>query len=79
MPKMKSNRGAAKRFRLSGTGKVMRRKATGNHFLTKKSGSRRRRITGMAVVGPEAGRIRQLLGGGAAKRRQATEPVPEDA
>ena len=55
MPKMKTHRGAAKRFRLTGTGKVMRRKATGNHFLIKKSGSRKRRITGMEEVGPEAG------------------------
>ena len=30
---MKTHRGAAKRFRVTGTGKVMRRKATGNHFL----------------------------------------------
>jgi large subunit ribosomal protein L35 len=80
MPKMKSHRGAAKRFRLSGTGKVMRRKATGNHMLTKKTPGQRRRISGMAVVGPEAGRIRQLLGGGAAKRRSAADqPVAEDA
>jgi large subunit ribosomal protein L35 len=79
MPKMKSHRGAAKRFRLSGTGKVMRRKATGNHMLIKKSGSRRRRVEGMAVVGPEAKSIRQLLGGGVAKRRTASEPVTEEA
>ena len=79
MPKMKSHRGAAKRFRLSGTGKVMRRKATGNHMLIKKTGSQKRRVSGMAVVGPEAGNIRQLLGGGAAKRRSATEPVSEES
>ena len=41
MPKMKSHRGAAKRFRVTGTGKVLRRKATGNHFLMKKTGSRK--------------------------------------
>ena len=79
MPKMKSHRGAAKRFRLSGTGKVMRRKATGNHMLIKKSGSQRRRVTGMAVVGPEAGNVRQLLGGGAAKRRPVSVPETEEA
>ena len=62
MPKMKSHRGAAKRFRVSGTGKVLRRKATGNHFLMKKTGSRKRRITGMAEVGPEAKTVRRLLG-----------------
>jgi large subunit ribosomal protein L35 len=63
MPKMKSHRGAAKRFRLSGTGKVMRRKATGNHFLIKKSGSQKRRISGMTEVSkPERKVARRLLG-----------------
>ncbi len=62
MPKMKTHRGAAKRFRLSGAGKVMRRKATGNHFLIKKSGSRKRRITGMTEVKAERKVIRRLLG-----------------
>ncbi len=62
MPKMKSHRGAAKRFRVTGTGKLMRRKATGNHFLMKKSGSRKRRISGMTEVGPEAKVIRRMLG-----------------
>jgi large subunit ribosomal protein L35 len=62
MPKMRTHRGAAKRFRLSGSGKVMRRKATGNHKLIKKSGSRRRRITGMTEVGPERNVVKRLLG-----------------
>ena len=63
MPKMKSHRGAAKRFRLSGTGKVMRRKATGNHFLIKKSGSRKRRISGMTEVSHAERKVaRRLLG-----------------
>ena len=59
---MRTHRGAAKRFRLTATGKVMRRKATGNHFLMKKSGSRKRRISGMAEVGPEAKVVRRILG-----------------
>jgi large subunit ribosomal protein L35 len=63
MPKMKSHRGAAKRFRLSGSGKVLRRKATGNHFLIKKSGSRKRRISGMVEVGPEAKAVKRLISG----------------
>ena len=58
---MKSHRGAEKRFRVTRTGKVMRRKATGNHMLIKKMGSRKRRISGMAQVGPEAKNIRRLL------------------
>ncbi|TMK82568.1 MAG: 50S ribosomal protein L35 [Actinobacteria bacterium] len=62
MPKMRTHRGAAKRFRLSGTGKVMRRKATGNHMLIKKSGSRKRRVSGMAEVRAERRAVRSLLG-----------------
>jgi large subunit ribosomal protein L35 len=78
MPKMKTHRGAAKRFRMTPTGKVMHRKGTGNHFLVKKSGSRRRRIEGMAEVGPEAGNLRQLLGGarGKARRPGKRSPAP---
>jgi large subunit ribosomal protein L35 len=64
MPKMKSHRGAAKRFRVTGSGKIMRRKATGTHFLRKKTGSHKRRISGMAEVGPEATTIKRLIGKG---------------
>ena len=63
MPKMKTHRGAAKRFRVSGRGKVMHRKATGNHMLIKKSGSRKRRITGMSEVRAENETVRTMLGG----------------
>ena len=62
MPKMKTHRGAAKRFRVTGTGKVLRRKATGNHFLVKKSGARKRRITGMEEVRAERQTVKRLLG-----------------
>jgi len=63
MPKMKSHRGAAKRFRVTGAGKVMRRKATGNHMLIKKTGSRKRRVSGMAEVeGRAATTVKRLLG-----------------
>jgi len=62
MPKMKTHRGAAKRFRITRAGKVLHRKATGNHMLTKKTGSRRRRVEGMAEVGAERRTIRRLLG-----------------
>jgi large subunit ribosomal protein L35 len=60
--KQKSNRSAAKRFRITRTGKVLHRKATGNHMLTKKSGSRRRRVEGTAEVSAEARTVRRLLG-----------------
>ena len=42
MPKMKTNRGAAKRFKVTGTGKIMRRKAFASHILTKKTTKRKR-------------------------------------
>jgi len=63
MPKMKTHRGAAKRFRITRSGKILHRKATGNHMLMKKSGSRRRRIEGMAEVTRERRIMRRLLGG----------------
>jgi len=64
MPKMKTHRASAKRFRITRKGKVLHRKATGNHMLTKKSSSRRRRIEGEAEVGSrsDARTIRRLLG-----------------
>jgi len=62
MPKMKTHRGAAKRFRVTRSGKVMRRKATGNHFLVKKTGSRKRRISGMEEVRAERQTVKRLLG-----------------
>ena len=42
MPKMKTHRGTAKRFRVTGTGKIMRSKAYKSHILTKKSPKRKR-------------------------------------
>jgi large subunit ribosomal protein L35 len=41
MPKLKTNRGAVKRFRVTGKGKVKYRKANRNHILTKKSSKRK--------------------------------------
>ena len=62
MPKMKTHRATAKRFRVTRNGKVLHRKATGNHMLTKKTGSRRRRVEGMSEVKAERKIIRRLLG-----------------
>ena len=64
MPKMKTNRSAAKRFRITRKGKVLHRKATGNHMLTKKSSSRHRRVEGTTEVGSvaDAKTVRRLLG-----------------
>ncbi len=44
MPKIKTNRGAAKRFRKTGTGKIRRNKAFTSHILTKKSTKRKRHL-----------------------------------
>jgi large subunit ribosomal protein L35 len=62
MPKMKTHASATKRFRITRRGKVLHRKATGNHMLTKKSGSRRRRVEGMSEVTVEKRKIERLLG-----------------
>ncbi|HNR12861.1 MAG TPA: 50S ribosomal protein L35 [Thermodesulfobacteriota bacterium] len=50
MPKLKTNKGAAKRFRVTGTGKIRRQKANKSHILTKKSRSRKRRLRGTTLV-----------------------------
>ncbi|MFR6345048.1 MAG: 50S ribosomal protein L35, partial [Christensenellales bacterium] len=44
MPKMKTHRGAAKRFRLTGSGKVRRNKAYKSHLLNSKSRKRKRNL-----------------------------------
>ncbi|HYA03161.1 MAG TPA: 50S ribosomal protein L35 [Syntrophobacteria bacterium] len=44
MPKIKTNRGAAKRFKITGTGKVRHWKAGKSHILTKKSPKRKRNL-----------------------------------
>jgi len=44
MPKMKTNRGAAKRFKATGTGRIVRNKAYTSHILTKKSTKRKRNL-----------------------------------
>ena len=62
MPKNKTHRATAKRFRITRNGKVLHRKATGNHMLTKKSSSRRRRVEGMSEVTAERKKIKRLLG-----------------
>jgi len=51
MPKMKTNRGAAKRFKLTGTGKIKRKKGFANHILTKKSTKRKRGLRQSIIVG----------------------------
>lgn len=63
MPKMKSHRGARKRFSITGSGKVKRFKAGKSHILTKKTSKRKRRLrqsTTMTVRGEEKN-IKRLL------------------
>jgi large subunit ribosomal protein L35 len=50
MPKLKTHRGAAKRFKKTATGKFMRSKAFKRHILTSKSRSRKRGLKGTVVV-----------------------------
>ena len=63
MPKIKTNRGAAKRFRLTGTGKVRRQKAYSSHILTKKSTKRKRNLRKQTVAAKaDVSRIKRMLG-----------------
>ena len=62
MPKLKSHRGAAKRFKSTGTGKFKREKAYKSHILTKKTRKRKRRLrTPELVSKADAKRIDKLL------------------
>ena len=63
MPKMKTHRGAAKRFKVSGSGRLLRRNSNLNHILEKKSPKRKRRLKGLSEV--DAGnrdQVRRQLG-----------------
>lgn len=63
MPKIKSNRGAKKRFRVTGTGKLKRNHAFMNHILTKKTTKRKRKLRKSSVISPANVRqVRRLLG-----------------
>ena len=63
MPKMKTHRGAAKRFKVTGTGKILRRKAFRNHMFEKKASTRTRRLAREAeVTGGDRDQVRRLLG-----------------
>ena len=50
MPKLKTHKGASKRFKKTGTGKVVRSHAFGRHILTSKVRSRKRRLVKSAVA-----------------------------
>lgn len=62
MPRMKSNRAASKRFRVTGTGRVRRTKCGGNHGLSNKNRKRLRRLRNNDMVDPAfEKRIKLLL------------------
>jgi large subunit ribosomal protein L35 len=62
MPKMKSHRGAAKRFKRTASGKLLRGKAFKQHILTSKDRSRKRGLKGTTVVSPaDARKLDRLL------------------
>jgi large subunit ribosomal protein L35 len=63
MPKNKTHSGTAKRFRVTGGGRVMRRRVNRNHLLEHKSSRRTRRLTPDVVVSAaDAQRVNRLLG-----------------
>ena len=62
MPKMKTHRGAAKRFKKTGTGKIVRSRRNKQHILTKKSPKRKRHLRKAALVSSaDAKRIKQMI------------------
>lgn len=63
MPKLKTSKTAAKRFKISGSGKIMRRKSYNNHMFFNKSGSQKRRLDLYAELSStEKRRVKRLLG-----------------
>ena len=63
MPKMKTDRGAAKRFKITANGRLRRRQAMRSHLLEKKASSRTRRLGRESDVAPADRReVRRLLG-----------------
>lgn len=63
MPKTKTHRGAAKRFKVTGGGKIVRRKVGKGHILTKKRPDRKRRLGRLQEVsGTDKKRVKKLLG-----------------
>jgi large subunit ribosomal protein L35 len=62
VPKIKSNSGAAKRFKVTGTGKIVRRKAFKSHLLSSKSRKRKRKLRQAGLVSTtEKKGIRKLI------------------
>jgi len=64
MPKQKTHSAAKKRFKVTGAGKILRRRAMKSHYLSKKSAKRRRRFRRDQPLSPADTReVKRLLGG----------------
>ncbi|HOB08136.1 MAG: 50S ribosomal protein L35 [Limnochordia bacterium] len=62
MPKMKTHRGAAKRFKVTGSGKVVRNHAYKSHILEKKSAKRKRKLRQSDLIhSNDAKRVKRML------------------
>lgn len=62
MPKMKTNKSTAKRFKVTGSGKVLRRQKNMRHILTKMSRKRQRRLRQSTLVdGSNIGALKRLM------------------
>ncbi len=62
MPKLKTRKAAAKRFRATGSGKIVRRKAFKNHLLEHKSSNKKRKLSKMVLVDErDAENVRLML------------------
>jgi large subunit ribosomal protein L35 len=63
MPKMKTHRGAAKRFKVTGSGKVMKNNAFKRHMLESKSPKRKRNLRKAVVISKgDTRRVKRMLG-----------------
>ncbi len=63
MPKMKTHSGAKKRYKITGSGKILRRQVNRNHILEKKPSTRTRRLAGdVEMTGGDRARARRQLG-----------------
>jgi large subunit ribosomal protein L35 len=62
MPKLKTRKAAAKRFRATGSGKILRRKAFKNHLLEHKTSNKKRKLSKMVLVDErDAENVRLML------------------
>lgn len=63
MPKNKTHSGTSKRFRVSGSGKILRQRANRRHLLESKPSTRTRRLDGVVEASPaDSSRVKRLLG-----------------